>query len=198
MSLTDDRIIDDVLRRELPPGVTSWEAATARLHPADRGGWTRGGITAARWGQFKGWSRAATRAELDAITDADARAFYRHLYVRPFDGYPDPLRLLLIDYGVTSPHMYVFRALQQALRDVGVYKGAIDGVMGGQSREAFAAVQDHRDLYLRTLEYRARHYIAISFDAEVREFLRTHPTTQLHFQRGWLKRCLEFVYAATD
>ncbi len=108
--ITDDQLIDAVLRRELPPGVT-WDQSRALRKASDRGGWTRGGITATSWGRHKGFGRQATRAALDAITEAEARAFYQQLYLAPFAAYPDWLRHVLIDFGVTSSHRAVFRAL---------------------------------------------------------------------------------------
>jgi hypothetical protein len=100
----------------------------------------------------------------------------------------------LIDYGVTSPHVYVFKALQQALRKQQLYAGPIDGIPGPQTRAGLADARlDHRRLYLDVLEYRARHYLAISFDADVRAFLKAHPQTQLHNCAGWLARCWAFV-----
>ena len=190
-------IISDILRRELPPGVT-WANARARKHPADRGGWTRGGVTAASWGKHKGWRRLATPAELNAITEADARAFYRQKYVAPFDAYPDPLRELLVDFGVTSSHRAVFRQLQKALRDQGLYRGRIDGVVGPKSRSALMGPLDQRKLYLDTLNYRRLYYLTLAFDKQTRAFLKTHRTTNLHFARGWLSRCWEFVDAAPE
>lgn len=194
--ITTDQIIDDVLRRELHQSDRTWGGSLARLHAADKGGWTRGGITAASWGLHMGWSRQATRAELDAITESHARAFYERLYVRPWIGYPDPLRLLLIDFGVTTSHRNVHRCLQRALRDMGQYSGPIDGIVGKQTKAALDAVTDARRLYLGVLEHRARHYLALAFDSQVRQFLRTHPMTQLHNALGWLARCLPFVYEA--
>ena len=72
--MTDTEIIADVLKRELAPDEPTWASSRARVQAADKGGATRGGITARSWGQFKGWARDATRAELDAITEAEALA----------------------------------------------------------------------------------------------------------------------------
>ncbi|MGH9350243.1 MAG: putative peptidoglycan-binding domain-containing protein [Vicinamibacterales bacterium] len=193
--MTVERIVDDILRRELHPTERTWAEARARQHAADRGGWTRGGITASRWGQYRRLGRSATAAELNAITEVEARAFYVAWYVMPFDRYPEPLRILLIDFGVTTSHVTVFKCLQRALRHMGRYPGAIDGVVGPRTRAALAEAEP-REVYLRTLEHRARHYIALSHDSYVRGFLRATPNTQLHFLRGWLARCLPFVYEA--
>ncbi len=193
MTTTVVAIIDDILRRELPAGVT-WAESKARLHPADRGGLTRGGITSASWGTYAQLGRPATRAELNAITEPQARQFYRQRHVAPFDTYPDPLRVLLVDFGVMSSHRAVFRALQKALRDQGLYRGQIDGRIGPQSRAAIKAPQlDHRQLYNDTLNYRQQYYITLAFDRQARAFLKSHPTSQLAFLRGWLARCWEFV-----
>ncbi len=79
---------------------------------------------------------------------------------------------------------------------MGLYRGRIDGVMGPKSRAALKKPGiDHRRLYLDTLDYRRRYYFTLAFDAEVRAFLKVHPKTNLHFVRGWLARCWEFVDA---
>lgn len=196
--MTVDAIVHDILRRELHRSESSWEESRARLHAADKGGWTRGGITAASWGSYGGWGRPATRLELDAITAAEAFAFYYRRHVQPFDEYADPLRILLVDFGVTTSHVNVYRGLQRALRDMGLYAGAIDGVVGPVTRAAIASCSDQRQLYLRVLEHRARHYLSLAFDHDVRAFLKANPTSQLHFALGWLSRCLPFVYEAPE
>lgn len=199
-----DQIIDGVLRRELPaetrplPLPEAWTRTKAAAHAADRGGWTRGGITVRSWAEFKGLgSRHASRAELEAIAYEDARAYYRQQYVGPWESYPEPLRTLLVDFAVTSWHDDPARALQRALRDQGLYLGPIDGVAGQKTLAGLAdASCDQRRLYLDVLVNRARHYVAVAFaDRQVREFLRTHPTTQLHNLRGWLAgRILPFIH----
>jgi lysozyme family protein len=197
--MTDDQIIDDILGRELAPREPSWAASRATQRAADRGGWTRGGITAVRWGQYKGWERPATREELDAIAEPEARAFYRKLYVEPFKRYPDPLRLLLIDFGVTSRHVAVFSALQRALRDQGLYLGLIDGIPGIKTQMALADVRcDPRRLYLDTVKYRCDYYVSLAFDAKVHAFLEANPDSQLHNCRGWLARAWQFVNDAPE
>lgn len=184
-------IIRDILRRET--GGIPFAAARADLHPADRGGWTRAGITAVNAGAFLGLDRPATPEELDALTEAQALEFYAQRYVRPYAYVPEPLQSLLVDWAVTSWHDDPTKALQTALVRRGVYAGRIDGVAGSQTKAAVIADPDARQTYREVFTARLRYMLHVAFDAEVRDFLRTHPRSQLANLRGWVHRSLEFV-----
>lgn len=193
-----DDMITDVLRRELPPEVP-WGEARARLLASDRGGWTRGGVTAGSWGRYRALGRPATPDELNAITEAEARAFYAGLYVAPFEWVWSPLRELLVDFGVTSSHEAVWRATQHALKSLGLYAGVVDGVPGPLTRGGITSpAADRRAVYIEVLDRRRLYYQSLAFDAEAREFLARHPHTQLHNARGWANRCAEFVALTPD
>ena len=197
---TTRAIVESILRRELPPGVTSWDDPrnVAALKASDKGGWTRGGITAESWGRYRRLECDATPNELNAITTNEAFTFYRDQYVRPFAFVDDPLRLMLVDFGVTSHHRSVYRALQFGLKYQGLYGGVIDGLVGPKTRAALAAVRDHRKLYDEVLDQRRRYYEALALDRPARAFLRATPHTQLHNLRGWTNRCAEFVGLMPD
>lgn len=196
--ITEAQIIADVLRRELAPDEPDFAHSRARLVSGDRGGLTRAGITARSWGQYKGWSRDATRAEMDALTEADALAFYTQRHVRPFDGLPDPLRVMLIDFGVMSHHLNVWKAVQRAMQALRYDVGPIDGVPGRRTRLCLDSAwrADARQCYLTVLDERRRYYQTLAADAAYREFLRTTPTTQARFRDGWDNRVWSFVYQA--
>ena len=85
--------------------------------PSDPGGPTNFGITAHTWGFYCGWNRPATAEEVQAITPADARAFYTHQVVTSaFATLDDPLRAQLFDFGVNSGAERAIRWLQRVLR----------------------------------------------------------------------------------
>ncbi len=189
--ITIGTIIRDVILRE--SGGRPFAAARAELHPADKGGWTRAGITAVHAGEFLELGRPATPDELNAMSEAQGFAFYEQRYCRPYIGVPEPLRTLLIDFSVTSWHDDPTKALQTALVRRGVYSGRIDGVMGPKTRAALVRDPDARQTYRDVFAARIRYMLDVAFDAQVAVFLQTHPTSQLHFCRGWIYRSLEFV-----
>ena len=66
-----DTILDEIIRRE--GGYVN--------HPADRGGPTNFGITAQTLGSWRKLGRPATAAEVQALTETEARAIYRQQYI---------------------------------------------------------------------------------------------------------------------
>ncbi len=85
-------IITDVLKAE------GWDTYTN--DPADRGGPTKWGITLKAWSEYRG--RDCTAADVQAITEAQARDFYEKLYVigPKFNQLPPMLVPLVVDCGV--------------------------------------------------------------------------------------------------
>lgn len=196
MTPTTDQIIDGILERELHPSERRkpWDAVVARERAADRGGWTRAGITAKTLGLHRKLGRQATRAELDAMSEQECRAIYHALYVGPFAMVPEPLRSLLVDWAVTSGPDDPTRALQRALAARGVYADAIDGIFGLNTRAALIHDPDQHATYRDVLRARVRFYVALALDdAAVARFLEAHPTVNLHNLRGWVNRALEFA-----
>lgn len=167
--MTIEAILDDVLRRE--GGYSD--------HLADRGGPTNYGITASTLGQFRQWGRRATEAEVQGLTEADAREIYRRHYVAAprLDRVPDErLRALLVDFGVHSGPARAVKALQHAL------KVPIDGLIGPQTLLALAGA-DAQAVYRSVLRERGELLATI---------LHRDPTQQV-FAAGWLRRLMEFV-----
>ena len=107
-------------------------------HRADLGGPTNMGITAATLGEWRRSGRNATRAEVKALTRAEAEAIYAVRYLRPFDAIADPdLRHYLIDLGVLRGP----RAAAQMLQDVvGV---EADGWIGPDTLKAMKPYARH-------------------------------------------------------
>jgi lysozyme family protein len=180
------------LRRE------GWPAP-ARAQAADRGGLTRGGITAANWGSYKKLGRSASRVELDAITESEALAFYNQRYVigSGFEKVEnEKLQELLIDWAFTSWYDDPTRALQRCLQQCGLYNGVVDGVFGPRTLIALQCCESQATLYYGVLAARIDFYLSLGFDRQTREYLDTHPTSLLHFVRGWVIGCLELLQHA--
>jgi lysozyme family protein len=196
MTPTLDSIIDGVIARELHQSERGkpWADVRAREHPADRGGLTKAGITVTTLGEWRQLGRRATRVELESMTEDECRAIYRARYARPFEGIPEPLRSLMVDWAVTSGHDDPTKALQASLRSRGVYGGAVDGIFGAKTRAALLRDQHQRETYQDVFKARIAFYRDLALrDPEVRTFLETHPRTQLHFLAGWQNRALEFA-----
>lgn len=184
-----ERVLRDGLRRE------GWPAP-ARAQAADRGGLTRGGITAENWGAFRHLGRPASAAELDAITEPGALEFYyqRYVVLPHFDQVLDQrLRALLIDWAFTSWYDDPTKAVQRSLGRRGLYVGAIDGEIGPRTIAALLSERDPKQLYRDVFNARIDFYLHLSFDEQVESFLTMHPTSQLHNCIGWIRRCLDFT-----
>lgn len=169
--MTDDGIIDDLIRRE--GGFVD--------HPADRGGPTKFGIAAETLGEARGLDRAATTDEVKALTEGEARAIYRWLYIEKpgFTGIVDePLRALLVDCAVHSSPARSVEWLQRAL---GV---AADGRIGPITIAALDS-SDRDRIRRRILAERIRFLGR----------LITRDPGQAAFARGWLARIADFVEA---
>ena len=110
--MTTDDYIDELLARE-----KGYQDDPRDKGNAD-GGATNWGITSKTWGAYKQFGRPATRAEIKAITRADATEFYRHEYFlrSPFQVVQDEaLRVQLIDFAVNSGSSLALRWLQRTL-----------------------------------------------------------------------------------
>lgn len=158
---------------------------------SDRGGPTRCGITLGAWSKAIG--RQATVDDLRKLTEKDIRDFYADQYLRPFVGLIKDQKLLafVVDYAVHSaapgqPKL-VIKAIQQA---VGVEP---DGIIGPKTARAVSDA-DTQKLFSKLWCDRLELLMRLAFDSpEVREFLMTHPRTNLWNARGWLRRLAEFV-----
>lgn len=185
--MTADQIIDDVLERE--KGYVD--------HPADRGGPTNFGISAAVLGIWRSLGRPATRDEVRALQVTEARDIYAAEYIsRPGFGevWYEPLKVLLVDAGVNHGQSTAIRWLQRALGFGGGRR--VDGVMGRETKAAVSALSAERarEVYVAVLRERVELYLALGLEgADVKQFLRAHPTSQLANLRGWLRRAMEFA-----
>lgn len=126
--MTDTEIIAEVIARE--GGYVD--------HPNDNGHATKYGITAVTLGQWRKLGRPATRAEVRALTSAEAADIYRVRYVQNpgFDRIVfQPLRVQLIDFGVNSGPERAIRWLQRVCRVT-----PVDGVLGAKTADAVNAL----------------------------------------------------------
>lgn len=174
-------LIGAILQREGWPTYTNL--------PADRGGPTKGGITLEAWRE---WTRddVATAADVAAITEDQARAFYRHRHIdapRFGEIRDEALRELVVDAGV---HHGPRRAAKWLQRAAGVTQ---DGRVGPVTLAAVNAA-DSRALYLRVLSFRVRLFgRLVSRDPELARARRAGFELQAIFAGGWNNRAAEFL-----
>lgn len=186
-----DLIISEILRRE----------AGYVDHPADRGGPTNMGITMDTLSSWRG--RPVTVDDIKTLPQSEAIEIYQARYVLPWNFLEDEvLRALLIDWSVHSSQRSGVGpptdAFQQFIKDAGI-PVTVDGSLGPNTRNAWATLlvnnreQANRASNLLAKE-RQKFYIEIVLrDKDVKEFIRTHPKTQLRNLRGWNNRALEFL-----
>ncbi len=151
-------------------------------HPADRGGPTKYGITAATLGEWRGLGRPASREEVNALTEREARAIYTKSYLKD-PGFSQirnaKLRDLLLDCAVHHGPRRAAIWLQEA---VGVKADGIIGPMtisktNNRTLRAFASLR------MQLLSKR------IVFLGE----LITKDPKQAVFAKGWMVRVAEFL-----
>ena len=170
--MTDDDIIDGIIRRE---------GSTYTNDPADPGGPTKYGITLATLRNYH-HDDAVTADEVKALTESEARAIYRSLYIE-IPGFGrikcDNLRAFLVDWGVNSGPRTAIKALQSRL---GLQ---VDGILGTLTAYKANAVAQP-GLYDALINDRADFYAAIV----------AHDPEQAKFLHGWLARNNEFRSAS--
>ena len=147
--------------------------------PADNGGATNFGITAAAWGRYRGFNRPATRQEVQAITRAQATAFYQgYLVGSPFRTVAyEPLRAALNDFAIHSGSARAARWLQRAL---GVPVN--DGILDERTSRALALTSGRVVLNALTAARLRMFFDIVAEDA-----------TQAAFLTGWCRRALRFA-----
>lgn len=179
MSPTDERMIEEILRREGWPTFTD--------HPADRGGPTKGGITLEAWREFTGRPDASVE-ELRNISDAEGRVFYFLRYLQPFSGVSDEsLRELLVDCGVNHGVRTAVLWIQQAA------KVKRDGRLGPIT---LAAIKNGTaiELFCATLALRVRLYgRLVSSDPVLAQARAAGFRTQAENAAGWNNRAASFL-----
>jgi lysozyme family protein len=168
-----EEIITDVLRAE------GWDKYTN--HPADKGGPTKWGITQAAWSEAL--KRPATPEDVKAITEREARVFYRTRYVIDpnFHRLAQPLAALVVDCGVNHG---VTRASKWLQKVVGA---KADGIVGPKTLAAVAEIP-WEITYLRICAHRVRFY---------GEIVR-RDRTQAVFIAGWNNRAAKFIDRIAD
>ncbi|MBP2311875.1 glycoside hydrolase family 108 protein [Azospirillum soli] len=137
-----ETIIDDILRREGWPKFTN--------HPADKGGPTKGGITLATLRSWRASQPVVTAADVEALTETEARAIYHHRYVvQPgYAGIADPaLRDAVVDCAVLYGADDASPWLQQAAVMLGA-KIKVDGKVGPATIAAVNALDAGKLLVL--------------------------------------------------
>jgi lysozyme family protein len=164
MSDAIDDLITDVLKRE--GGFVN--------NSADRGGATKYGITQ---GTLAAWRKAPVSvAQVQALTEEEARKIYRANYFAGIDGVTDSKVLgFLFDYSVNSGPRRAVKALQTVL---GVTP---DGDFGPASKAALARVKQ-ADLYGPLICERLDFYLRII----------ANDPSQVVFAAGWANRIKPF------
>jgi lysozyme family protein len=119
-------------------------------HPSDRGGPTKWGVTAAKLGEYRRLGRAATPAEVQALTRDEAASIYRNDYwLRPGYALIEPLSERIaeelldtgVNMGVGVPGRWLQRALNALNRQGRDYRDiAVDNAIGNGTRDALAAL----------------------------------------------------------
>lgn len=164
-----DEIITDILKAE------GWDKYTN--HPADRGGPTKWGITLEAWGDYLG--RPVSVYNVQGITEAEARIFYRQKYIMEpkFTRIrSDFLMACVVDAAVNHGPRTATKWLQRAC-------GAKqDGVLGPKTAEAVND-SDWVMLSIRFLSYRVRFYGTII----------SHDHSQAVFAKGWMNRAAKWM-----
>jgi lysozyme family protein len=172
------RQVDGILARE------GWPYYSNRA--ADRGGPTKGGITLSTLTAWRGAPQMI--ADLQALTEAEARLIYRERYLKPWEFVADDrLFEALTDYAVTSGHDDPTKAVQTAL---GV---TVDGILGRITR---AAVVHANQEWLRraVIGYRVRHMVDLALnDPKLKALIRGHNDLQILNLRGWISRAIEML-----
>jgi lysozyme family protein len=167
--MTDDDIIQRILSFE--GGFTN--------NPLDKGGPTNFGITASELGQINGLGRAATVAEIQALTKDQASKIYEDKYIvgPGFERIPSvELRLIVVDSGVLHGIGRAAKWLQQTL---GV---PADGQIGDVTIAALRGTAGAGA---------AKGVLALRFKF-IGQILKTDPR-QVVFAQGWLNRVADLI-----
>jgi lysozyme family protein len=165
--------IDDVLN-----GVLDREGwPSYGVHPNDRGGPTKGGITLRT---LESWRhRRCTRAELQRLTKGEALAILRRRYVETngIQRLTGDLQAQVVDDAVLSGPYLAAQDLQHALGTV-----AVDGIIGSRTLGAIES-SDVDELGRR---------LAVTRATRLARHVQSNPD-QLVFLTGWISRALLFV-----
>ena len=176
---TDTQIIDDLIRRE---------GDRYTNHPADRGGPTKYGITLATLRRYR--RQEVTPADVEALTEAEARECYRDLYIVRSGLYriaDESLRAFCVDACVQHGEDDIVEWLQQS---VGV---KVDRDFGPKSAEA-VNTRNLRDLFAELLAIRVEYYgELVTRDPKVKQAKDAGIRLQAKNALGWARRMREFI-----
>ena len=170
MTSNIDKILDAVLDRE------GWPTYT--VHPNDKGGPTKGGITLRTLESWR--QRRCTRAELQRLKKDEALEILRRQYVdaNGIHKLTDvSLQAQVIDDAVLSGPVLAVKDLQRTLGTV-----SVDGIIGPQTLSAVSE---------RNVDTLGRR-LAVTRTLRLTRHVQQHPD-QLVFMTGWVTRTLSFV-----
>jgi lysozyme family protein len=173
MDKSIDAVLENILTRE------GWPEYT--VHPNDKGGPTKGGITLRT---LEAWRhRRCTRAELQRLTEGEALEILQRRYVET-NGI-DKIKSLtiqaqVIDDAVLSGPLIAVKDLQSAIGHI-----AIDGIIG---EKTLAGMNTKSEKTLTT-------EIAITRTLRLIRHVRNNPD-QIVFLVGWVQRSLSFLRQA--
>lgn len=144
-------------------------------HPEDPGGATMKGVTQRVYDEYRRSLNLAT-LPVRNISDSELQAIYRKRYwdQAKCDKLASGVSYVVFDGAVNSGVGQSVKWLQRALQALGLYQGAIDGVIGQGTLLAAAGVNDNDAL------------IALIIDRR-RAFLRALKTFKT-FGKGWMAR----------
>jgi lysozyme family protein len=154
-----------------------WEGGDAYTNdPADPGGPTKYGVTLRTLRDFFG-NYLLTAADVQALTEAQARTIYFEKYYRPMrgDDLPAPIALMAVDFAYNSGRHAATFAMQHVLGC------ETDGIMGPLT--ASAAKATPADSFVN------------AYGAARLTYLQSLPTWPT-FGRGWNNRVLACMAAA--
>lgn len=146
--------------------------------PADAGGPTKWGITMPTLAAYRRVPVSQiTARDIQNLTRADATAIYRHLFVQPFEMFPDSqFRTNVIDMGVNAGVPTAVRLLQKTVG------ATVDGIIGRQTVQLAAS----RNWNAAFVGVRLLHY----------ENLIERRPLNIKWRNGWRNRALAFTSPA--
>lgn len=172
---TIEEMISDILRRE--GGYVD--------HPADRGGPTKYGVTLATYGRWLG--RAATSADVQAMTEDEAREIYaRDYYHAPRLGLlPEDIQPLAFDCAINHGPRNAIKLVQRTLNKAGFGPCDVDGACGPDTaHRARAALSAMGGLFVNAIVHER---------VALYEAIVARDPSQAVFLRGWRVRAFEFL-----
>jgi len=176
--------MDDRVDTIISATIDQWEGDFVD-HPADRGGPTNYGITAATYAAWLG--RPVITAEVRSMPRAHAVAIYRQRYWRTagIDRLPESLWPVVFDISVNMGPVVAIKFLQRAVAVSLAVRLADDGQLGPNTLEMLATALDKvgtTTLVNAICDQRARRYD---------EIIDRDPSQKV-FRKGWLRRCEAF------